>query len=62
MIAASFFRVVCLGLVMVGGACALPEPQDKVGEPCVSDLDCPEDMECVLADSPNATRVCMPLE
>jgi hypothetical protein len=62
MTAFSFFRVVCLGLVMVGGACALPEPDDEVGKVCTSDLDCPEDMECVLADSPNATRVCMPLE
>jgi len=38
------------------------EDIDEAGEPCSSDLDCPDDMECVVADSPNATRVCMPLE
>ncbi len=62
MIAASFFRVLSLGLLLAAGACSLGGASDEVGEPCVSDLDCPEGMECVLADSPNASRVCMPQE
>ena len=43
-------------------ACAIDtDGLDEVGESCRSDLDCPADLECVPAESPNATRVCMPL-
>jgi len=62
MTAISFFRVLGLGLLVGAGACSLGGAEDEVGEPCSSDLDCPDTMECVVADSPNATRVCMPLE
>jgi hypothetical protein len=42
-------------------ACKLGNDIDDVGEPCVSDLDCASDKECVPADSASASRACMPI-
>jgi len=53
--ASALVVVACAGPV----ACTLGGDIDEVGESCRSDFDCPEDMECVPAESPNATRVCM---
>ena len=51
-----------VGLLLTVGACTLDGPKDDVGEPCIGDVDCPTGMECVVADSPNASRVCLPIE
>jgi hypothetical protein len=52
-----------LWVVMVCFAgCGLDDDASPTGEPCTSDFDCPEDFECVAAESANASRVCMPLE
>jgi hypothetical protein len=51
-------------LTVVAGvsACSLGDGDIEAdGEPCVSDFDCPDTHECVQAESPNASRVCMPL-
>ncbi len=42
-------------------ACTLGGDIDEVGESCRADGDCSDDFECVPADSPNASRVCMPI-
>lgn len=47
-------------LLTISG-CGLDDNASPVGEVCTSDLDCPEDMECVPAESANASAVCMPL-
>jgi hypothetical protein len=61
-IAVRFTLALVLFAQLVGGAaCTLGDDVDDVGEACVSDLDCASDMECVPADSSNASRACMPV-
>ena len=49
-----------LSLLAVTG-CGLDDDASPVGEACTSNFDCPDDMECVPAESANASAVCMPL-
>lgn len=55
-------RALCVFLCLAGSACGLDDDASPTGEPCTSDFDCPENFECVAAESANASRVCMPLE
>lgn len=48
--------------LMAASSCGLDDDASPIGESCRSTFDCPEGFECVAADSPNASRVCMPLE
>lgn len=52
----------CTVILLGASACGLGDGDiSEEGEPCRSDLDCPASMECVPAESPNASAVCMPL-
>ena len=56
--------LIMLTFAMLGGAaCGLGDGEiSEEGEACRSDFDCPETMECVPAESPNASAVCMPIQ
>jgi hypothetical protein len=56
-----FLPFALLALVGALAGCGLDDDASPIGEPCTSDFDCPDDMECVPADSANASAVCMPL-
>jgi hypothetical protein len=47
----------CAVALAICAGCRLGGDLDEVGEPCSSDLDCPEDMECVSPTRPTP-RVC----
>ena len=49
-----------LGVVAVSG-CLIGADIEAQGRSCRSDLDCPDELECVSADSATADRVCMPI-
>ncbi len=49
-------------LLLLGSGCTLGSQVLSVGLKCTSDNDCPEDLECVRADSANADKACMPID
>ncbi|MDP2345375.1 MAG: hypothetical protein Q8O67_30805 [Deltaproteobacteria bacterium] len=57
-----------IALLIAAGAlafvgCTLGSQILEVGAECVEDADCVnKQLECVRADSANATRVCMPID
>ena len=56
----SMVLTVLLGAL--GAGCGLGDGDiAEEGESCVADEDCSVDLECVPAESANASRVCMPL-
>ncbi len=51
-----------LSVTALLSACPLGSSVLDVGKACTNDNDCSDDTECVPAQSPNASNVCMPFD